>query len=107
MFSATRNLANLASRRCVSASVTRASGLAAAKTQTSTYYTTPAVKNAADSFLSGSNSVYIDTMYDSWKTDPKSVHVSWQAYFAQMEAGAQSGAYVAPPTITGTRKICT
>jgi hypothetical protein len=39
------------------------------------------------SFLSGSNSVYVDAMYDSWKADPSSVHASWNAYFANIAAG--------------------
>ncbi|KAL3263523.1 hypothetical protein ABHI18_001724 [Aspergillus niger] len=40
-----------------------------------------------DSFLQGSASTYIDTMYTSWKADPTSVHVSWQAYFHNVENG--------------------
>ncbi|KAG8413708.1 2-oxoglutarate dehydrogenase E1 component [Metarhizium acridum] len=30
---------------------------------------------------------YIDEMYMQWKQDPKSVHVSWQVYFKNMESG--------------------
>ena len=40
-----------------------------------------------DNFLSGSTANYIDEMYLQWKEDPKSVHVSWQVYFKNMESG--------------------
>lgn len=35
-----------------------------------------------DNFLQGNNANYIDFMYESWQSDPKSVNPSWQAYFA-------------------------
>lgn len=39
-------------------------------------------------------------MYDAWKSDPSSVHVSWQSYFKNLENGTPSAqAFVAPPTI--------
>lgn len=39
-------------------------------------------------------------MYDAWKKDPNSVHVSWAAYFTNVEKGLDPGkAFVAPPTI--------
>src|SRR5688572_18625014 len=41
----------------------------------------------SDNFLSGSTANYIDEMYMQWKQDPKSVHVSWQVYFKNMESG--------------------
>lgn len=42
-------------------------------------------------------------MYAAWKEDPNSVHVSWQAYFSNMESDAPaSQAYVSPPTIVPT-----
>ena len=31
--------------------------------------------------------MYVDSMYAAWKDDPSSVHVSWHAYFAQVDAG--------------------
>ncbi|UKZ81085.1 2-oxoglutarate dehydrogenase E1 component [Trichoderma virens FT-333] len=43
--------------------------------------------NPSDSFLSGSTANYVDEMYMQWKQDPKSVHVSWQVYFKNMESG--------------------
>ena len=47
---------------------------------------------AAESFLSGSSSVYVEEMYEAWSYDPKSVHASWDAYF-------RGGAYQSPPTL--------
>jgi len=36
-------------------------------------------------------------MYNAWKKDPASVHVSWQSFFSSMEAGAPPGAAFTPP----------
>lgn len=42
-------------------------------------------------------------MYDAWRKDPSSVHVSWQAYFSNMDKGVPAQqAFVAPPTIVPT-----
>jgi len=58
---------------------------------------------AAEPFLSGSSSIYVEEMYESWRADPKSVHKSWDAYFRQVDAGAAPGtAYVSPPAISST-----
>lgn len=39
-------------------------------------------------------------MYHAWKQDPASVHISWQSYFKNLEAGnSSSNSFVAPPTI--------
>ncbi|KAI7113623.1 2-oxoglutarate dehydrogenase, partial [Hortaea werneckii] len=55
----------------------------------------------SDSFLSGNTANYVDEMYMAWKEDPSSVHVSWQAYFKNMESGDMpiSRAFTPPPTI--------
>ncbi|KAL6241094.1 2-oxoglutarate dehydrogenase E1 component [Rhinocladiella similis] len=52
-----------------------------------------------DSFLQGNTANYIDEMYLAWKQDPSSVHVSWQAYFHNMEEGKMpvSRAFQPPP----------
>lgn len=52
-----------------------------------------------DSFLQGNTANYIDEMYMAWKQDPSSVHVSWQAYFRNMEDGSMpiSRAFQPPP----------
>ncbi|RYG69389.1 2-oxoglutarate dehydrogenase E1 component, partial [archaeon] len=56
-----------------------------------------------DSFLSGSNSVYVEQMYEQWVSDPKSVHPSWNAYFTNLEAGISSEeAFSAPPAVGGS-----
>lgn len=57
-----------------------------------------------DSFLQGNTANYIDEMYLAWKKDPSSVHVSWQAYFKNMEEGKMpvSKAFQPPPTLVPT-----
>ncbi|KOB77372.1 putative 2-oxoglutarate dehydrogenase e1 subunit, partial [Operophtera brumata] len=55
---------------------------------------------AAEPFLNGSSSAYVETMYNSWLTDPNSVHASWDAFFRNATAGAQPGsAYTSPPNL--------
>ncbi|CCE85789.1 Piso0_005419 [Millerozyma farinosa CBS 7064] len=58
----------------------------------------------SDTFLQGSNGNYVDEMYDAWKQDPKSVHVSWDAYFRNVDSGAiePSRAFMPPPTLVPT-----
>lgn len=55
----------------------------------------------SDNFLSGNTANYIDEMYLQWKEDPKSVHVSWQVYFKNMESGKMpiSQAFTPPPNL--------
>lgn len=56
-----------------------------------------------DSFLSGSNSVYVEQMYDAWRTDPKSVHTSWSAYFQNLDAGVDiESSFTALPSVAGS-----
>lgn len=64
----------------------------------------PARFASSDTFLSSTNSTYIDEMYDAWKKDPTSVHVSWNAYFKNIERDNihPSQAFQAPPTIIGS-----
>ncbi|KAK7747945.1 2-oxoglutarate dehydrogenase E1 component [Cytospora paraplurivora] len=54
-----------------------------------------------DNFLQGENANYIDEMYLQYKQDPKSVHVSWQVYFKNMESGNMpiSQAFQPPPNL--------
>lgn len=55
---------------------------------------------ATDSFLQGNNASYVDEMYEAWIQDPKSVHVSWDAYFKNLNgARPASQAFSAPPTL--------
>jgi len=56
----------------------------------------------ADSFMSGSNSIYVEQMYDSWRRDPSSVHGSWQSYFSNLDAGVHPAeAFASLPNING------
>lgn len=49
-----------------------------------------------ESFLSSPE--YVDRMFEAWKENPKSVHVSWQAYFENVERGKAPGtAHAMPP----------
>ena len=54
-----------------------------------------------DTFNQGSNAQYIDEMYMAWKEDPNSVHISWQAYFKNVEDGSMPlyQAFQAPPNL--------
>jgi len=58
----------------------------------------------SDSFMQTNNASYFDAMYNSWRHDPKSVHISWQTYFRNMESGdmPMSQAFQAPPTLVST-----
>ncbi|KAF6023589.1 hypothetical protein EB796_018093 [Bugula neritina] len=46
---------------------------------------------AAEPFLNGSSSIYIEEMYRAWEQDPNSVHKSWDAFFRGASAGAAPG----------------
>ncbi|XP_059351590.1 2-oxoglutarate dehydrogenase complex component E1-like isoform X3 [Daphnia carinata] len=60
----------------------------------------PPTQAAAEPFLNGSSSVYVEEMYNSWLQDPKSVHASWDSFFRNASAGAGPGqAYQAPPSL--------
>lgn len=53
-----------------------------------------------DTFLQGNNASYVDEMYEAWLKDPKSVHISWDAYFKNLNGSKPANlAYQAPPTI--------
>ncbi|XP_035793893.1 2-oxoglutarate dehydrogenase, mitochondrial-like isoform X2 [Anopheles albimanus] len=52
---------------------------------------------AAEPFLNGSSSNYIDDMYNAWLRDPASVHASWDAYF-------RNNSYSAPPSLAPVPK---
>ncbi len=60
---------------------------------------TPA-PSSNDPFANGTNAYYVDEMYRHWREDPKSVHVSWDAYFSGMDKGLPSqDAFQQPPVI--------
>ena len=53
-----------------------------------------------DTFLQAENASYVDEMYEAWLQDPKSVHISWDAYFKNLNGSKPASlAYQAPPTI--------
>ena len=54
--------------------------------------------NSTESFANSQSSSYMEQMYEAWSKDPKSVHVSWQAYFKNVSQGA-SKPFTAPPTL--------
>jgi 2-oxoglutarate dehydrogenase complex dehydrogenase (E1) component-like enzyme len=51
-----------------------------------------------ESFLSGTNSVYAEQMYEQWRKDPSSVHASWRIYFQNLEGGVETP-FELPPTV--------
>lgn len=55
---------------------------------------------AAEPFLNGSSSVYVEEMYKAWTKDPSSVHKSWDVFFRGASSGLQPGeAYRSPPSL--------
>lgn len=57
-----------------------------------------------EQFLNGTSAIYIETMYDDWLSDPKSVTASWNEFFKNCDAGAAPGlAHRAPPAQPFTR----
>uniref|UniRef100_A0A673Y7Z9 2-oxoglutarate dehydrogenase complex component E1 n=1 Tax=Salmo trutta TaxID=8032 RepID=A0A673Y7Z9_SALTR len=62
-------------------------------------YTSPV---AAEPFLNGTSSNYVEEMYYSWLEDPKSVHKSWDIFFRNANAGATPGkAHQSPLSLAG------
>ncbi|XP_067671132.1 2-oxoglutarate dehydrogenase complex component E1-like [Haliotis asinina] len=60
-----------------------------------------ATQAAAEPFLSGSSSAYLEDMYLAWQKDPDSVHKSWDSFFRHTARGAPPGqAYVRPPSLS-------
>jgi len=52
-----------------------------------------------EDFMTGTSSVYVESMYQLWKKDPASVHPSWQIYFQNVEAGLEPGQTFSPPPL--------
>ncbi|CAN3364684.1 2-oxoglutarate dehydrogenase, mitochondrial [Diutina catenulata] len=62
--------------------------------------------SGADIFATTQNVDYAEAMLQQWKQDPKSVHVSWDTYFRNLESGAPaSSAFQAPPSIGGVPTV--
>lgn len=60
---------------------------------------------ANESFLSGTNSVYIENLFDKWAQNRQSVHASWDAYFSNIVRNIEP-AIVLPPEI-GSAQLST
>eukprot|EP01103_Thecamoeba_quadrilineata_P018469 TRINITY_DN703_c0_g2_i1.p1 TRINITY_DN703_c0_g2~~TRINITY_DN703_c0_g2_i1.p1 ORF type:complete len:1022 (+),score=246.03 TRINITY_DN703_c0_g2_i1:105-3170(+) len=59
-------------------------------------------KQLSESFINGTSAVYVEHMFNNWKKDPKSVHLSWDTYFRNIEKGAGPGdAHALPPFLAG------
>ncbi|XP_059819795.1 2-oxoglutarate dehydrogenase complex component E1 isoform X1 [Hypanus sabinus] len=74
------------------------SGAAVSRTfQQGRFYTAPV---AAEPFLSGTSSNYVEEMYFAWLENPQSVHKSWDVFFRNANTGAPPGtAYQSPPPL--------
>lgn len=58
------------------------------------------LRQLSETFLTSTNAEYVEEMWEAWKKDPTSVHVSWAAFFKNLEAGAPLGeGWVIPPTL--------
>ena len=54
--------------------------------------------STSETFMTGNSVGYIERMQEAWKADPNSVHVSWNAYFTNLNKGI-TPAFVEPPTL--------
>jgi len=62
-----------------------------------------AAPGAAESFLNGSSSTYVEEMYLAWEENPASVHKSWDVFFRNASNGAAPGqAYTSPPGLASS-----
>ncbi|GAM19736.1 hypothetical protein SAMD00019534_029110 [Acytostelium subglobosum LB1] len=63
-------------------------------------------KELSESFLDGTSSNYVEDMYNSWKSDPSSVHNSWASFFQSADMETPVGeAYMSPPTLGTTAPV--
>uniref|UniRef100_A0A0G4FH86 2-oxoglutarate dehydrogenase, mitochondrial n=1 Tax=Chromera velia CCMP2878 TaxID=1169474 RepID=A0A0G4FH86_9ALVE len=61
------------------------------------YQKTAGFSLAAETFASAQAGPYMEKMYEAWKKDRSSVHISWDAYFSNVHAGAPPGSAFQPP----------
>ncbi|XP_031697788.1 2-oxoglutarate dehydrogenase, mitochondrial-like, partial [Anarrhichthys ocellatus] len=58
---------------------------------------------AAEPFLNGTSSNYVEEMYYAWLENPRNVHKSWDIFFRNANAGAPPGsAHQSPPPLSGS-----
>eukprot|EP00276_Gloeochaete_wittrockiana_P008089 CAMPEP_0184647944 /NCGR_PEP_ID=MMETSP0308-20130426/4991_1 /TAXON_ID=38269 /ORGANISM="Gloeochaete witrockiana, Strain SAG 46.84" /LENGTH=1014 /DNA_ID=CAMNT_0027079379 /DNA_START=1 /DNA_END=3045 /DNA_ORIENTATION=- len=50
----------------------------------------------SESFLSGTNGIIIEQLYDQWLEDPSKVHRSWDQFFRNVDAGLKPGEAYSP-----------
>uniref|UniRef100_A0A5K3FXF4 2-oxoglutarate dehydrogenase, mitochondrial n=2 Tax=Mesocestoides corti TaxID=53468 RepID=A0A5K3FXF4_MESCO len=62
-------------------------------------------KCAAEPFLNGTSSSYIEDIHAAWLKDPNSVHKSWDVYFRGVASGASVGAAYSPPPTLGFEQM--
>uniref|UniRef100_A0A673SUX3 2-oxoglutarate dehydrogenase complex component E1 n=1 Tax=Suricata suricatta TaxID=37032 RepID=A0A673SUX3_SURSU len=62
---------------------------------------------AAEPFLSGTSSNYVEEMYYAWLENPKSVHKSWDIFFRNTNAGAPPGTAYQSPLPLGPASLST
>lgn len=55
-----------------------------------------------ESFYSGTNAVYLESLYEQWEQDPNSVHASFRTFF-ENEAAGNAHSYVSPPGLSSVR----
>lgn len=61
----------------------------------------PEIQAFNESFLSGSNSAFIEQTFENWLKDKSSVHPSWDAYFTNVLRGYEpEETFQMPPTLT-------
>jgi len=64
------------------------------------------MQKLGESFIDGTSANYVEQMYEAYKQDRNSVHVSWRAYFDAVEKGAPPGqAHKLPPTVGGSTSV--
>ena len=62
-------------------------------------FSSSAIKRSnAETFANSATAGYMESMYSAWLKDPKSVHISWQAYFSNLKAGSKLP-FQTPPTL--------
>lgn len=84
----------------LSPSVLVSAGAGSARPRRAMSATSAPAPHPSESFLNGTNSLYVEEMYELWKRDPTAVHASWASYFGNVDAGAEPGAaFLAPPDI--------
>ena len=63
----------------------------------------PTPKHERESFLSGTSSLYVEQMYETYESDPNSVHETWRKYFEDLEGGTpyDEKDYASPTVLEG------